>query len=162
MRLGGLEHDKERLFLLSTTHGAENHALAAAIATMDVYQNKPVVECLHRQGERLRKGIEPIIEKLELTKQFGIAGRACNLVYTTADSSGKPSQPFRTLFMQEIIKRGVIGPSFVMSYSHTDSDIDRTIEVVAEALVIYRRALDEGIDKYLVGRPVKPVDRKFN
>ena len=31
-----------------------------------------------------------------------------------------------------------------------------------EAHVVYRKALDEGIDKYLVGRPVKPVDRRYN
>ena len=35
MRLGDLDHyDKPRVFLLSTTHGGETHALAAAIATM--------------------------------------------------------------------------------------------------------------------------------
>jgi glutamate-1-semialdehyde 2,1-aminomutase len=34
--------------------------------------------------------------------------------------------------------------------------------VVHEALAIYRKALDEGIDKYLAGRPVKPVNRRFN
>jgi glutamate-1-semialdehyde 2,1-aminomutase len=30
MERGGLYHEKERIFLLSLTHGAENHALAAA------------------------------------------------------------------------------------------------------------------------------------
>ena len=34
MRLGGLEHDRDRVFLLSATHGAETHALAAALATL--------------------------------------------------------------------------------------------------------------------------------
>jgi glutamate-1-semialdehyde 2,1-aminomutase len=34
MRLGGLDHDQPRVFLLSTTHGAETHALAAALATV--------------------------------------------------------------------------------------------------------------------------------
>ena len=33
MELGGLLHDKEKVFLLSTTYGAETHALAAALAT---------------------------------------------------------------------------------------------------------------------------------
>src|SRR5437899_10010213 len=37
MNLGGLFHEKERVFLLSTTHGAETHALAAAIKTMETY-----------------------------------------------------------------------------------------------------------------------------
>ena len=40
MRLGGLDHDRPRVFLLSTTHGAETHALAAAIATMQVYRTR--------------------------------------------------------------------------------------------------------------------------
>ena len=69
---------------------------------------------------------------------------------------------FRSLFMQELIRRGVIGPSFVVSFSHSDADIDRAAEAVHSALFVYRKALDEGIEKYLEGRPVKPVYGKFN
>ena len=64
--------------------------------------------------------------------------------------------------MQEMIRRGVIAPSFVVSFSHTDADIDRTAEAVYGAHVVYRKTLDGGIDKYLEGRPVKPVNRRFN
>jgi glutamate-1-semialdehyde 2,1-aminomutase len=53
-------------------------------------------------------------------------------------------------------------PSLVVSFSHTDNDIDRTVEGIGEALWTYRKALNEGIEKYLVGRPVKPVFRRFN
>src|ERR1700685_2357328 len=56
MELGGLEHSGERVFLLSTTHGAETHALAAAQETLRVYQRCEVVERLYLQGERLRAG----------------------------------------------------------------------------------------------------------
>ena len=35
MELGGLNHDKQRVFLLSTTHGAEHHALAADLSPFD-------------------------------------------------------------------------------------------------------------------------------
>jgi glutamate-1-semialdehyde 2,1-aminomutase len=48
-----------------------------------------------------------------------------------------------------------------VSYSHSDEDIDRTVDAVAGALVIYKRALEEGVAKYLVGDPVKPVYRRF-
>lgn len=50
----------------------------------------------------------------------------------------------------------------VVSFSHTDDDIDRTVEAVGQSLRVYRKALDDGVEKYLVGRPVKPVFRKFN
>jgi len=36
------------------------------------------------------------------------------------------------------------------------------VAIVDEALAVYRKAIDEGVDKYLVGRPVKPVYRTFN
>lgn len=162
MELGGLHHDKERVFLLSTTHGAENHSLAAAIETMQIYKRENVVEHLYRQGERLRMGINRVAESLGLAEHFEVLGKQPNLVYATRDETKQPSQSFRTLFLQETIQQGLLIPSLVVSFSHSDADIDRTIDGVGEALRVYRKALEDGIDKYLLGRPVKPVFRKFN
>jgi glutamate-1-semialdehyde 2,1-aminomutase len=58
-----------------------------------------------------------------------------------------------------MIRRGVLAPSFVVSYSHSDEDVDLTIEAVEGALDVYRRALSDGVERYLVGPPVKPVFR---
>jgi glutamate-1-semialdehyde 2,1-aminomutase len=162
MELGGIMHNGERVFLLSTTHGAEHHALAAAIATIQIYKHEHVVEHLDRQGKRLIEGIKKAIDEHDLSGHFRIAGKPCNLIYATLDQKQHDSQLFRTLFLQEMIKQGIIAPSLVVSYSHTDADIDRTTEAIGEALYIYRRALDTGVEKYLVGRPVKPVFRKYN
>ena len=89
-------------------------------------------------------------------------GRDCNLQFATLDGDSRPSQGFRTLFLQEMLARGIIAPSFVVSYSHDTADIDATIAAVGEILEIYRRALDDGLDRHLRGRPVKPVYRRFN
>jgi len=159
MQLGGFDHDRERVFLLSTTHGAETHALAAAIATMNVYRDEPVTEQLHRQGARLRNGISQAITACGVEGYFECVGRDCCLLFATNDAEQQPSQSFRTLFMQEMIQRGVLAPSFVVSYSHTDADIDQTVEAIAASLEIYRRALEDGVDQYLVGPAVKPVFR---
>jgi glutamate-1-semialdehyde 2,1-aminomutase len=162
MELGGLDHDRERVFLLSTTHGAETHALAAGIATMGVYAREDVTGFLHRQGERLRRGIERSIAALDLQGHFLCIGRDCCLLYGACDAERRPSDAMRTLFLQETIRRGVIAPSLVVSYAHTDRDIDQTIEIIGEALGVYRKALTEGVEKYLDGRPVKPVFRAFD
>jgi glutamate-1-semialdehyde 2,1-aminomutase len=162
MRLGGLDHDQARVFLLSTTHGAETHALAASLETIRIYRERKVVEFLWKQGERLRTLVNRSIAENHLEGFFELVGRPCNLVFATSDQEGKRSQAFRTLFLQELIRRGVIAPSFVVSFSHTDADIERTARAVYEAHAVYRKALDEGIDKYLEGRPVKPVNRRFN
>jgi glutamate-1-semialdehyde 2,1-aminomutase len=162
MRLGARQRDDERVFLLSTTHGAETPALAAGIATMRVYCSEPVVEHLQRQGERLRSGVAAAARARGLEKHFRLVGRACNLLYATLDGEGRGSQALRTLFLQETIRRGVLAPSFVVSYSHGDGDIDRTVDAVDGALAVYARALEDGVERHLVGAPSRSVfDRRF-
>lgn len=162
MRLGELDHDQPRVFLLSTTHGAETHALAGAMATMRIYQSEPVIEHLYRQGGRLRYQVEEVIQRQGLADFVKILGKPCCLVYATLDEKHRPSQAFRALLLQETIRRGVLMPSLVVSYAHTDEDVDRTVEAIDGALAIYKRALDEGVGRFLVGRPSQMVNRRFN
>jgi glutamate-1-semialdehyde 2,1-aminomutase len=161
MRLGSREREQDDVFLLSTTHGAEVCSLAAAISTMAIYKSEPVVEHLHRQGERLAKGIRQAAVRHGLDRHVELSGRACNLLFGTKGPDGKPSQGFRTLLLQETIRRGVLMPSLVVSYSHSDEDIDRTIDAIDESLAIYACALEDGVAKHLVGSPSRTVfDRR--
>ncbi len=157
MRYGSRERPEDDVFLLSTTHGAETPGLAAAIKTMEIYKSEPVVAHLHRQGERLRAGANAAARRHGVERHVQVIGRACNLLYTTTDADGQPSQPMRTLFLQELMARDVIAPSLVVSYSHGDDDIDRTIEAVDGALGVYARALTDGAERYLVGPPSRHV-----
>jgi glutamate-1-semialdehyde 2,1-aminomutase len=161
MELGGYDHDRERVFLLSTTHGAETHCLAAAIATMRVYQTEPVIETLWSRGRRLADGLRTVIGDAGLSDHVPILGQPCALVFGSRDADGAPSQPFRTLLMQELIDRGILATSLIVNYSHSEADIDRTVEAFAGALGAYRRALDHGIDGELRGRSVKPAFRRY-
>ena len=163
MRLGGLEHtDRPRVFLLSTTHGGETHGLAAAIATMRIYRDEPVIEHLYRQGDLLRYGMEEAARRHGLEGHIKVSGRSCCMVYSTLDQNLRPSQAFRSLFLQETIRRGVLMPSLVVSYTHKDEDIERTIEAVDGAMAVYARALADGVERHLVGRPSDTVYRRFN
>lgn len=161
MKLGGTRHDDERVFLLSTTHGAETSALAAACEVMRIYRTENVIGYLHAVGQRLAAGVERAITDWRLQSHFELVGKHCGLNYVTRDREGKPSLPLRTLFLQETVKRGLLLPSLVASFSHTDADIDRTIGGIHDALEVYRKALDEGIEKYLGGRPIRPLFRPY-
>ncbi len=158
-RGGPGEH--ERVFLLSATHGGETHALAAAAETMRIYREGGVCETLHAQGARLRAGVQAAATSAGVAECFEVVGRDCNMVYITRDGEGRPSQGFRTLVLQEMLRRGILAPSFVVSAAHEDAYVDETIEAVAGALGVYRAALDEGLDRYLHGRPVRPAIRAF-
>jgi glutamate-1-semialdehyde 2,1-aminomutase len=160
MELGGLRTDRDRVFLLSTTHGGETCALAAGLATIREYQENDVIGHLRRTGEALREGIIETAQRLGLDPFFKVLGHPANLVYATRDQGGNRSQPFRTLFLQETIRRGLLMPSLVVSFSHGPDEVRQTIDGVAGALEVYRRALDEGVETYLVGRSVRPVFRR--
>ena len=160
MQLGGTGHDRDRVFLLSTTHGAETHGLAAALATMQFYQQHPVVETLYARGASLRAGFDRAAARHGLQQQVALHSRDCNLLFATRDLQGQPSQVLRTLFMQELLRRGVLAPSFVVSYSHSEADIDHTVEAIDAALAVYRQALDGDVQVFLEGRPVKPAVRR--
>jgi glutamate-1-semialdehyde 2,1-aminomutase len=162
MKRGGLYHDEERVFLLSTTHGAETHALAAAMATMQTYQQEPVIETLYCQGRRLLEGVQQAIDRHALCEYVQVLGPPCALVHVTLDAAKRRSQEFRTLLMQELVRRGIIATSLVVSYAHSDEDIDRTIDAWDAAMLVYRRALEDGVEKYLLGPASKNVYRKYN
>ena len=162
MERGGIRHEHERVFLLSTTHGAETHALAAAIAVMRIHQEEDVPAQLRRLGQRLADGVAEVASAAGVGDHLITRGRPENLVFATLDEELRPSQQYRTLFMRQLILGGVLGPSFVVSTALTDDDIDRTIDVVADACGIYCKALDAGDPTpWLDGRPIKPVFRTF-
>lgn len=159
---GGLRHDDERVFLLSTTHGAETHALAAAMAVLDTYAKEGVTARLHELGDRLAAGVRDVAAAAGVQDHVVVRGRASNLVFATLDENLERSQAYRTLFMRQLILGGVIGPSFVVSSALTEADIDRTVEVVGDACAVYRKALEAGDPTpWLGGRPVQPVFRRF-
>jgi glutamate-1-semialdehyde 2,1-aminomutase len=162
MERGGLHHSTDRVFLLSTTHGAETHCLAAALETMSVYREEDVVGFFRRQGEKLRAGIRAEIRAQGVEGFFEVVGHPSNLIYLAKGPDGTPSQDYRTLFLQETIRRGLLMPSLVLSFSHGDEEIRTTIERIGEALAVYRKALQDGVGRFLRGRPVKPVLRKKN
>ena len=83
-----------------------------------------------------------------------VFGRACNLLFTTRGPDLRPSQAFRTLFLQETIQRGVIGAVVrrqLLSQAMTTSIC--TIEAVDGALAVYARALSDGVREIFGGPP---------
>ncbi|MDH6547230.1 glutamate-1-semialdehyde 2,1-aminomutase [Streptomyces sp. SAI-041] len=161
MERGGLRHDDERVFLLSTTHGAETHSLAAAMAVQTVYAEEGVTARLHTLGERLAAGVRDAAAGMGVGDHVVVRGRASNLVFATLDENGQPSQEYRTLFLRRLLAGGVLAPSFVVSSALSDADIDHTVDVVAQACAVYRKALDAADPTpWMGGRPVKPVFRR--
>lgn len=160
MRLGGFADDADRVFLLSQTYAAQPWALAAMLAVIDTYQREPIAERLHQIGADLRRGVDEVVADAGLSSYFQLRGRDCNLVYAAKDGQGQPSQAFRTLVLQEFLARGILAPSFVVGAAHDPAAIQQTIDAVAELMPVYQRALEDGVETVLRGRPVRPTIRR--
>ena len=162
MEAGGFNTDASRVFLLSTTHGAEATGLAAYLAVSKTYAERDVVGEMEVQGSKLRAGLEEVARDAGMSEYLVCLGRSSCMVFATRDHSGQPSQAFRTLFIQGLLRRGVLAQSLVISAAHTDAEIDQSVEAAAGALQLYARAIEAGsTDGLLVGRPVAPAVREF-
>lgn len=164
MERGGLHHRSERVFLLSTTNGPERSALAAAIATMELYDQNDVIGRLYKTGRRLIDGLE------EAASRHGIAGFitaasefACRPALRCFDGDRQESWELRTLFLQEMASRRVFIPWVCVSFRHGRSELAETVEAMDAACAVYARALEAGsTEAFLRGPAARPVFRTFN
>ncbi len=163
MQLGSIEFKgTERLFMLSTTHGAEMSGLGAFVETMKFMKEKKVVEYLWDYGSKLIKLMNDTAKKYGVEKNFIAGGIECSPYYLTFDNDGRNSLELRTLFSQEMIKNGVLIPWIALSYAHGDKELEITKIALEETFEVYKKAVNEGYEKYLVGDAIKPVFRKYN
>lgn len=163
MQLGSIESlGQERVFLLSTTHGAEMGPLGAFVKTYQILKEENVVEYLWDYGARIVQGINTIAKDLGLQEHFIATGVECQPYILTFDHNRQASLAFRTLFLQEMIKNKILFPCICMSYAHQEEEFHRTLDAISKSLEIYKKALHQGIDRYLEGEIIKPVFRKYN
>ena len=144
------------------TFGAEMSGLGALVETIKFYKEHDVIGHLWDYGTKIVAGMNAIAKELGIEDYFSAGGIECSPYYLTKDANKEVSMAFRTLFSQEMIKNGVLMPVIVFSYAHKQRELDRTFEATRKALQVYKKALEEGVEKYLVGEVVKPVFRKYN
>jgi glutamate-1-semialdehyde 2,1-aminomutase len=163
MELGSIEFKgRERLFLLSTTHGAEMCGLGAFVETMRYMKKNNVVGHIWDYGKKLIDMLNETAKDFNLEKNFIAGGVECSPYYLTFNSKGENSLGLRTLFSQEMIKNGVLMPWIAISYAHSDKELIKTKRAVIKTFEVFKKAVDEGFEKYLDGDVIKPVFRKYN
>ncbi|MEH6632286.1 MAG: glutamate-1-semialdehyde 2,1-aminomutase [Halopseudomonas aestusnigri] len=163
MSLGGIANEGSRkLFLLSTTHGAESTGLAAMIKTVDLFRDGRLVQQNWQVGENLRRQLKEVITNYNLDDYLKINGYPSMMLLETFGPTGLDLS-FRTLFMQEMISRGVLFQGlFILTPSHGEKEIAQTVQAFTGACSVYKQALDQGsVESILIGPAIKPVFRKI-
>jgi len=162
MELGGIRAEgSDKLFLISSTHGAESTGLAAMLATIEAFKAHNMIESNWTRGDVLKQRLEKIIKNHNLESYLKVMGYPCLFVVSCLNSLGQADDFYRTLMMQEMIARGVLFQGmFYPTWSHQQSEIDHIVMAFDESCIVYKRAIEIGTtDSLLIGRPAKPVFR---
>ncbi len=163
MQHGSIEFkNRERTFLLSTTHGAEMSSLAAFIKTVHFLKENDVIQHMWDYGDKLKNMMNNLSYDLKIDDKFIVSGPSCSPVYDTKNNDMKSSLEFRTLFSQEMIAHDVLMPFITLCYRHRQKELKITERAVRKSLEVYKKALDSSVSKYLKGDVIKPVFRKYN
>lgn len=163
MEVGGIRRaGQDKVFLISTTHGGETHSMAAALATIREFETKDVLQHNHKIGDSMIESVRQILKDENLSDFVEISPTNWMQTFVFKNRNREADPGFRTLFMQEMIRRGILFQgAFVPCYSHAKTDVELFCQAFSESCEVYSRALEEGWKKYLTGEPSKPVFRKI-
>jgi glutamate-1-semialdehyde aminotransferase len=163
MELGGIRRfGEEKVFLISSTHGGETVSMAACLATINEFKTKNVITHNHMIGDKLSEKLDMMIRDSKLQNYINLSKSSWMPLILFRNSKGEICQGMRTLFLQEMIKRGVLFQGiFIPCFSHRLEDVRLFCEAFAESMSVFQEALNVGYDKLLIGPPAKPVFRKL-
>ncbi|GIW12231.1 MAG: glutamate-1-semialdehyde 2,1-aminomutase [Dehalococcoidia bacterium] len=146
----------------SFTFGGDALSLAAALATVRLLQEEPVIPHLWKQGKVLQEGYNVLAAEFGLEQITRCVGLPPRTVVTFQDEQGAEALAFKSLFQQECLKRGILfSGSQNLCYRHSDEDIAMTLAVYREAMAVLAEAVAGGdvLDR-LEGPVVEPVFRR--
>ncbi len=164
MALGSIEEQgAERLFLLSSTHGAEMNSLGAFVATMDYLDTHQVIDANWKTGQRFIDLFNRLSLSTGVSEYFSAKGIACSPVLEIVDRQGAPCPLLRTLLMQELIGENVLMPWVSIAHAHGDDEFSQLESALLVAFERCASALKRGdVQSSIEGEAVKPVFRKYN
>ncbi|OGI17036.1 MAG: aminotransferase class III [Candidatus Melainabacteria bacterium RIFOXYA12_FULL_32_12] len=143
----------------SFTFGGETLSLSAALATLSKLQSEPVLETISSQGQKVIDGINNLISKHNLQEVLFTAGHPSWNFIIIKDAGSYSSWQLKTLFLQEIFKKGIITiGAHVITYAHSNEDIEKLLNAYKEIFLIFDDVTkNNSLEKYLKCKPLEPL-----
>jgi glutamate-1-semialdehyde 2,1-aminomutase len=165
MELGGLDHNRERVFLMSTTYGGETHHLKVAAKVLEILNRNDyeVTKHLSSVGRELKNGINQIAKDLGIEEFVQLKGIETKPYMDLFSINGMDTTLMRNILQQETAKHGVLFLNIAPSLGHGQKEIDQSLEAFSHALKSLKEAASmKDPRSFLVGEISKPVFRKYN
>ena len=107
-------------------------------------QKREVCDYLRVLGEELKMGLDALITQHDIAHIIAVSGHPCWLFLVFKDAQPYNQWHVRTLFMQEVLRRGIlIIGTHNLSYAHTKLDIQCLLAVYDEVFPIIKKAVDQ-------------------
>ena len=136
--------DKFPEIFFSLTYAGETLSLAAAKASLKVYQSRNVPKFFEKQGQKLKEGLLHLINNFDLQERMAIYGSNCRLGVNFFKKnvndydSTQDMQNWITLACQQgILNSGI----HLMSLAHNDSIINDTLQKYERLMPELRKRL---------------------
>ncbi len=145
----------------SFTFAGELASLSASVSTINALKKRDGISQIWAMGERLQKGYAQLVEELDVGHITKMIGFPFWPEYLFLDKAGSPSMEIQSLFQQEIVRRGILTRAGMMiSSSHTNIEIDKTLAVFKDALIVVKEAVKtDNVLNWLEGEVITPVIR---
>ena len=146
---------------VSSTFGGDTLALAAARATIDEYRQQPVIAHLWAAGRRFQEGFRRAVSRTGVPAEC--IGFPVHPKIVFRHAREETNRLLMSLFLQETGRRGVIFhfAGFNISFSHSDADVDQSLEACGAALRIVGEAIADGrVAERIEGRPYGEVFKR--
>ena len=150
-------NEVDKKIFISTTFGGECLSLAAGIAVMHELESGEVNKAIWSKGKYLQDSFRKLAKENDVP--IDLKGYPCRMTLEYFDFEGKKNWIYNSIFMQECVKRGILlGWNLFPCYTHTQKDLDYTLEVFNDAMKVYRTAIgSKHPETYMEGVPLKIV-----
>jgi glutamate-1-semialdehyde 2,1-aminomutase len=143
----------------SFTFGGEALSLAAALATMKKLQREAVLETIFERGSVFEKALKEKVSHYGLGDVLHVTGHPSWILLQIKDHEKFDNFTIRTFMMQEMMRQGILTlGTHMLSYAHTDDDIQALINAYDHFLSRLKEGLEQGTLKELLDcEPLKPL-----
>ena len=154
---------------VSSSNNSEILSIAGTIAVINEMKNKNTISHCWKVGTKLFKEWNKIVEKNNIDAKMN--GYPIRMEQVCYDKNGKVSLELKSLLLQEMVKKGIfMSPlgAVYLSYSHSNEDIEKTLETLDEVCKIinlktkngnYRELLEGEMPKTIWSMKIPPTKK---
>jgi len=145
----------------SFTFGGEVASIAAALKVLDILEHTDALMSIETNGRVLQDGFNALAKLAALADRLSCVGHPSWSLVRFRDADGKDSLLLRSLFSQELVKRGILAlVTHNMTAAHDHTAVQQTLEAYAATMKTVAGWLqDPHPERFLEGEMIQSVFR---